>query len=293
MLAFVGRVDPSKLAITIATREPPRASAHPGVLASRQPGHTGCRSGTRDPGCLLRVSLVAHPRPAHITRVSTRDLAGATSGGSRHLCVRPSRSKGADADVPVPLTARTVRSHVHRARRADALGVRRPGSDRQRRSLGLGSSSDRVHQRRRGPRYGRLRRLRVPRAALRRSSDRRAALAPAAAPGLVERDSRRDPLRAELPAEAQPVPAAGSPVRGLPVPERLHPDVAPRREAAGARVDPRRRVHPGRRPQLRRHQARGERHRRRHDQLPARRARLPRAPGACLAAETDRPATTA
>ena len=40
----------------------------------------------------------------------------------------------------------------------------------------------------------------------------------------------------------------------------------------------------GRRPQLRRRQARGARHRRRHDQLPARRVRLPRAPGARLAA---------
>ena len=100
----------------------------------------------------------------------------------------------------------------------------------------------------------------------------------------MERDPRRDALRAELPAEAEPVPAAGAPVRGLPVPERLHADVAPRRQAAGAGVDPRRRLHPGRRPQLRRHQARGGRHRGRHDQLPARRARLPGAPGACLAA---------
>ena len=54
--------------------------------------------------------------------------------------------------------------------------------------------------------------------------------------------------------------------------------------AAGAGVDPRRRPHAGRQPQLRRHQARGRRHRRRHDQLPARRARLPGAPGARRAA---------
>ena len=103
-------------------------------------------------------------------------------------------------------------------------------------------------------------------------------------PASVEGRPRRDPVRAELPAEAEPVRAAGPAVRGLPVPERLHADVAPRREAAGARVDPRRRLHPGRRAQLRRHQARGGRHRRRHDQLPARRARLPRASGARVAA---------
>ena len=54
--------------------------------------------------------------------------------------------------------------------------------------------------------------------------------------------------------------------------------------AAGAGVDPRRRLHPGRQPQLRRLEARGGRHRRRHDQLPAGRARLPRAPRARLAA---------
>ena len=53
---------------------------------------------------------------------------------------------------------------------------------------------------------------------------------------------------------------------------------------AGTGVDPRRRPRPGRRPQLRRHQARGGRHGRRHDQLPPRRARLPRAPGARLPA---------
>ena len=49
----------------------------------------------------------------------------------------------------------------------------------------------------------------------------------AAAAGLMERGPRRDAVRAELPAEAEPVPAAGSPVRGLPVPERLHADAAP------------------------------------------------------------------
>ena len=44
----------------------------------------------------------------------------------------------------------------------------------------------------------------------------------------LEGRPRRDPVRAELPAEAEPVPAAGAAVRGLPVPERLHADVAPR-----------------------------------------------------------------
>ena len=54
-------------------------------------------------------------------------------------------------------------------------------------------------------------------------------------------------------SNAEPVRAAGAPVRGLPVPECLHADVAPRRRAASAGVDPRRRPHPGCRPQLRRH----------------------------------------
>ncbi len=40
-------------------------------------------------------------------------------------------------------------------------------------------------------------------------------------------DSRRDAVRTQLPAEAEPVRAAGPPVRGLPVPECLHADVAP------------------------------------------------------------------
>ena len=103
--------------------------------------------------------------------------------------------------------------------------------------------ADRHDRRRRRARRGRFRRLRIPRAALRGSPDWRLALAPAAAAGLLERRPRCDPVRAELPAEAEPVPAAGSPVRGLPVPERVHADVAPRRKAAGARVDPRRRLH--------------------------------------------------
>ena len=61
------------------------------------------------------------------------------------------------------------------------------------------------------------------------------------------------------------------------------PHRPPPRRSPGARVDPRRRLHPRRRSQLRRLQARGGRHRRRHHQLPARHARLPRPPGARLA----------
>ena len=79
---------------------------------------------------------------------------------------------------------------------------------------------------------------------------------------VMEGRPRRDAVRAELPADsASPFAPPGPSVRGLPVPERLHADAAPRREPAGARVDPRRRLHPGRRPQLRRHEARGGRHR--------------------------------
>ena len=59
-------------------------------------------------------------------------------------------------------------------------------------------------------------------------------------------------------------------------------DAAPPRPPARTRLDPRRRPDPGRRPQLRRLQARGGRRRRRHDQLPAGRARLPRASRACV-----------
>ena len=57
-----------------------------------------------------------------------------------------------------------------------------------------------------------------------------------------------------------------------------------RNGSAGARVDPRRRLHQWRRPGLRPHQAGGRGHRRRHHQLPARRARLPGASRAGVAA---------
>ena len=117
--------------------------------------------------------------------------------------------------------------------------------------------------------------------------------------GRLERCPRRDPVRAEL-------PAADGPVQNLFLPpgpiaeDCLYlnvstPDAAqsPRRWSPGARLDPRRRPHSGCRPQLRRLQARGGGHRRRHDQLPARRARLPRAPGARRRGRAARPATTA
>ena len=65
-------------------------------------------------------------------------------------------------------------------------------------------------------------------------------------------------------------------LRGLPVSQRLCADASARRRPAGAGVDPRRWVHRGWRPQLRRLQARRGRHRRGHDQLPSRRARVPR-----------------
>ena len=111
-------------------------------------------------------------------------------------------------------------------------------------------------------------------------------MAATAAAGVLVGSPGRDTVRAELPAgtDGQPAPPARDDQRGLPVPERLHAGAArPQwRWPAGAGVDPRRRPGPGRRPRLRRHQARGGRHGRRHDQLPARRARLPRAPGARL-----------
>ena len=87
--------------------------------------------------------------------------------------------------------------------------------------------------------------------------DRRAALAGAPAAGLVARSSGRDQLRAELPAEVEPVPAAPSPVGRLSLPERVDPDPAPACPTPGRRLDPRRRQHPGRSAQLRRHRPRG------------------------------------
>ena len=61
------------------------------------------------------------------------------------------------------------------------------------------------------------------------------------------------------PQTAERVRGARSLLRGLPVPQRLHADGASPRQAAGARVDPRRRLHAGRQPQLRRLEARGGR----------------------------------
>ena len=89
---------------------------------------------------------------------------------------------------------------------------------------------------------------------------------------------------AELPAAAEPVRAARPVLRGLPLPQRLHADAAPRRrrpvlvwihgggftQDAGRNYDGTKLAADG--------------HRRRHDQLPAGRARLPRPPGARLAA---------
>ncbi len=72
----------------------------------------------------------------------------------------------------------------------------------------------------------------------------------------VEGDPRRNPFRPELPAGPERVNPAGPSVRGLPVPQRLHADAAAQRRASGAGVDPRRRLLAGRRPQLRRLQAR-------------------------------------
>ena len=93
-----------------------------------------------------------------------------------------------------------------------------------------------------------------------------------------------DAVRSELPAghREESVPAARADQRGLPVSERLHTGVTPERSPARARVDPRRRSRPGRRPQLRRRQAGGGRRGRGHDQLPSRRARLPGPPGTGL-----------
>ena len=131
----------------------------------------------------------------------------------------------------------------------------------------------------------RFRRVRVPRAAVRRSPDREPALA---SPTRLQpqwngvRDATQ--FAPSCPQPSEPVRAARPLLRGLPVPQRLHADAAPRREPAGARVDPRRWFHRGWRPQLRRLQARGGRHRRGHDQLPPRRARVPRPSGARVAA---------
>ena len=123
-------------------------------------------------------------------------------------------------------------------------------------------------------------RLRVPRPAVRRSPDREPALAAAAAagPGSGIRDATA--FAPSCPQPRERLRAAG------PVSEdclylnvstpTLHRDAAPAR----AGVDPRRRLHPGRGPQLRRREARRGRHGRRHHQLPARRPRLPGPPGA-------------
>ena len=128
--------------------------------------------------------------------------------------------------------------------------------------------------------HGARRRLRVPRAALRRGPDRVLALARPAPAGRLARRPRRDAVRGELPADRERLRAAGPVQRGLPVPQRLHAHAPPRRPPARARVDPRRRPHPGRGPQLRRCEARRGRHGGRHHQLPARPARLPGAPRA-------------
>ncbi len=124
------------------------------------------------------------------------------------------------------------------------------------------------------------------RAAVRRPADGEPAVAATAARAGLVGSPGRDAVRTGLPAgtDGQPVPPARDDQRRLPEPERLHPDAAQWQWPARAGVDPRRRSRPGRRPQLRRHQARGGRHGRRHDQLPPRRARLPRAPGARLPA---------
>ena len=111
------------------------------------------------------------------------------------------------------------------------------------------------------PRCRRRRRVRLPGAALR--SCRRPVICGGGAPRPPAswrgvRDATQ--YAAELPADSRAAFAgARSVLRGLPVPQRLHADAASPRQAAGARVDPRRRLHAGRQPQLRRHEARGGR----------------------------------
>ncbi len=70
--------------------------------------------------------------------------------------------------------------------------------------------------------------------------------------------------------------------RGLPLPQRVDAGEVGDREAAGHGLDPRRRLQRGRlgRAAPRGHAARAQGRRRRHGQLPPRRVRLPRPPGA-------------
>ena len=191
---------------------------------------------------------------------------------------------------------------VRRAVWSAAIGGRRRGNRprgwSQRRGRGprvRQCQSGRAHCWRPRPRHRRGGGGLLPGAALRRSAGREPAVAAPAARGGLVRCPGRHAVRAELPAgtDGQPVAPARDDQRGLPVPQRLCAAGRQQRSRrpAGAGVDPRRRPGPGRRPRLRRHQARGGRRGGRHDQLPPRRARLPGASGARL--PTARPGTTA
>ena len=117
---------------------------------------------------------------------------------------------------------------------ADARGSRRPGRRHwsRRRSFELACRPDRAYRGRRRSRRGRFQAVyAVPRAALRRSPDRRTALAApaaAAAPWDGVRDATQFAPSCPQPSR-QPVRAARPLLRGLPVSQRLHADAAARR----------------------------------------------------------------
>ena len=114
-------------------------------------------------------------------------------------CLFPSVRSRDRATHPFQAAGRSLlrdggRAGHSRARRGDRRGFARgPGREGRERC---------------GARRGRARGLRVPRVALRGGSDREPALAATAATGRLARRSRRHPVRAELPAGAEPVRAA-------------------------------------------------------------------------------------
>ena len=222
--------------------------------------------------------------PRSVARVSTRD-ARVRARGWRATVAAPNPRPKELTHVPVPPATHTARSHQHSAPRADPVGVRRRApADRERWSVRFAQQPDRGH------RDGAVRGAAVAGGYVFRGL-------PYAAPPIgslrwrpPQREASwrgiRDATRSRRAARRPRAPFAPP---GPFTEDCLYlnvstPTLQPRRRPARARVDPRRRLHPGRGPQLRRLEARRGRHGRRHDQLPARRPRLPRAPRARLAA---------